>query len=204
LPTRRYTTLSGRLNVLQRHFVPPVKVAGNYSAAEIDKTRAYIVLAHAEIESYLEDMTTSVLDAAKRRWQTGQSAGRCVSALFMYQEKKYEPPRSLSRQASDATFGAAVMKAIDSHEEYVSKNNHGIKERNILRLLLPIGVPEIDLDPLWLGTMNSFGSLRGVVAHNSARRVQTPPDPATAQRAVTDALSGLLQIEPTIVALRRK
>ena len=68
--------------------------------------------------------------------------------------------------------------AIKSFQRVI-RQNHGIKEANILALLLPIGIDTDDLDPAWLATMNTFGEERGLVAHCSATSTTIQaPDPA--------------------------
>ena len=62
----------------------------------------------------------------------------------------------------------------------VIDQNHGLKEANLLALLLPIGIDSDDLDSVMLVTMDAFGKQRGLIAHKSAtsyRATQTP-DPA--------------------------
>ena len=54
--------------------------------------------------------------------------------------------------------------------------NHGIKEKNILGLLLPIRLSMSDINQTWLATIDSFGSDQGNTAHRSVRAYQ-PPDP---------------------------
>jgi hypothetical protein len=202
LPTARYNLLDRRVKQLGVRFLPPPK--GRYSATEYDFVRGFILLVHAEVESYVEDMVGGVLDAAKKRWTTKQTLGRCVTTLMMYNDKQLTPPPSLGKQNPDETLDSTVKNVIKKHGDYVTKENHGIKQKNLLRLLLPIGVSNGDLDPIWLGDMDTFGSLRGVVAHNSARRVQTPPDPGISLKTINDVLSGLQQLEPLLVSLRRK
>lgn len=43
--------------------------------------------------------------------------------------------------------------------------NHGIKETNLLRILLPLGVRVEDFDATWISTVETFSSLRGEAAH---------------------------------------
>ncbi|GAA5153020.1 hypothetical protein GCM10023340_34340 [Nocardioides marinquilinus] len=163
-----------------------------------------MLLVHAEIENYVEDMVAGVLTAARDRWIDHQRLSRCVTTLMMYNDKQLAPPASLAKQSPNDTLDATVKNVIKKHGDYVTRDNHGIRQKNLLRLLLPIGVSDGDLDPVWLGDMDTFGALRGLVAHTSAKRVQTPPDPGISQRTVNDVLSGLLQLEPLLVALKRK
>lgn len=204
MPTRRYSTLSGRIGALEKRLLPTPSPTGSYSPKQYDLVRAFVVLAHAEVEYFLEDLANHVLDKVKSRWDATKSAGRCLSALMMYNDKRLSLPSNLGRQNTADTFDEVAKAAIKKHRDYVIQQNHGVKEANILRLYLPMGVLETDLDPVWLAAMNTFGTQRGVVAHTSARRLSSPIDPVAASQMVANVLSGLQQVEPTVLELRRK
>lgn len=60
----------------------------------------------------------------------------------------------------------------------IKNENHGIREKNILSLLLPIGFPTDKIDPLMLAEFGTFGKLRGEVAHSSPKvHTVKKPDP---------------------------
>jgi hypothetical protein len=97
-----------------------------------------------------------------------------------------------------------INKKIDSAIESFNraiKQNHGIKEANLLALLLPIGIDTDDLDdPTWLATMKTFGEERGVVAHSSSTSptIQVP-DPATELGRIVHIISpGLCKVDELI------
>jgi hypothetical protein len=206
LPTRRYKQLKTRIDRLERLFLPPPNPVGEYSQDEYDTVRAYIVLCHAEIEAYIESMCLDVLRKAEERWKNTSSAGACIAALMLFNDKQVSPPKSLAKQNATDAVDHVVRSAIKKHREFTQRDNHGIKEANLLRLLLPIGFQEPDFDQLstWLATMNSFGASRGLVAHQSANRVQNPPDPTLARTQVSDVLNGLLHLEPSFARLKRR
>ena len=52
----RFQQLENRIKELE-NLLPVVNISGNYSQKEIDLTRSYCLLCHAEIEAYLEDIT---------------------------------------------------------------------------------------------------------------------------------------------------
>ncbi|MGX1615682.1 HEPN domain-containing protein [Micromonospora chalcea] len=204
MPTRRLKTLQRRVRQLESRFLPTANPTGFYSQRQYDGVRAYVVLTHAEIESYVEDVTQDILLAAKTRWLNSQRTGRCIAALMLYGARSVQPPKAIVRQTANDTFEAHVIRLLREHERYVSQDNHGIKEKNLLSVLLPVGVLEADLDPVWLATMNSFGGQRGAVAHNSVIKVQTPPDPQQMRQTVADILLGLETLEPVLLKLKRK
>jgi hypothetical protein len=187
---------------LDRNFLPEISPTGSYSARQYDRVRAYVVLVHAEMESFVEELVTQALVAARARWVTTGRTGKCVAALMMYNAREISVPAELGKQKAIQTFGAVVSKVISDHEKAVL-HNHGIREFNLLKMLLPIGVLEHELDLVWLGDVNSFGQNRGIVAHTSARAVQTLPDPADARGQVAAVLSGLVDLEQTVRNLFR-
>jgi hypothetical protein len=91
-----------------------------------------------------------------------------------------------------------INSAIKSFKKVID-NNHGVKEKNILALLLPIGINSNDLNTntAWLNTMNTFGEKRGLVAHSSATSYMTSQmlDPATELNRVQQITEGLLRID---------
>ena len=89
---------------------------------------------------------------------------------------------------------ARVKDCLDKFNSYAKAENNGIRERDILRLLLPVGITTQDIDPTWLATTSSFGRARGDTAHRS-NQVDRPPDPKSELDTVTQIVEGLLDID---------
>jgi hypothetical protein len=100
-------------------------------------------------------------------------------------------------------LSARLQKILDRYKVRIIERNHGVKDVNILRMLLPIGIQESQLSQTWLATMNSFGVERGHVAH-STHAVQTPPDPAVENTRVQQILQDLANVDRMITAVRQK
>ena len=64
------------------------------------------------------------------------------------------------------TANNRIDKILTSFKSLIDKNN-GIRKENILKLVIPLGVDYSSIDPTWLTTIDSYGSSRGQVAHNS-------------------------------------
>jgi hypothetical protein len=62
--------------------------------------------------------------------------------------------------------------------------NHGVKQSDIMKLLLPIGFRPSDLDAVFVATLDSFGANRGEVAHTSIK-TQQQIDPQTELNTVS-------------------
>ena len=93
-------------------------------------------------------------------------------------------------------FDKKLGKAFNSFKTSV-ENNHGIREKNLLSLLLPIGINSDDIDKVWLQEMDDFGKKRGEFAHQSASNYKTrqPPDPKNELEMVNRLLQGLTDID---------
>ncbi len=82
-----YKNLVRRLIELRRHMLPEqFSPIGDYEENIRDQALGFRVLAHAEIEHYLEDLAVSTIEDALKSWdQTGQPNHVMVSFLASYQ-----------------------------------------------------------------------------------------------------------------------
>ena len=150
-----------------------------------------------------------VADRARARWQSTRRVGRCLLALVAFDQDGFPAPaQSLTNppQKQSPPLAQRVDDAYTRFATYVRAQNHGIREKNLLRMMLPVGVRELDLDVTWLNHMDGFGIMRGTIAHTSARAVQQPPDNAAARAAVANALGvapafGLRDADDLLAAL---
>lgn len=206
----RFRTLCQELNKLKRQFLPKISPTGSYSDLQLAKTTAYRVLAHAEIESYLEDRVWTVVIQAKREWDSLGKAHRTLICLLAFSGQTMEvPPDTLTPIRPTRNLPpekVKITKKIDSAIQCFKRvidQNHGLKEANILSLLLPIGIDSDDLDSALLATMNTFGEQRGLVAHSSASAYRTirPSDPATELNTVEQIVAGLVDVDELINCL---
>jgi hypothetical protein len=208
----RFRMLTKELNRLKKQFIPKINPTGSYSERQLAHTLAYRVLVHAEIEAYFEDRVWEVVLNAKNHWDSQGKTCRTLICLLAFSGLMMEvPPDTLtpsqgSKKVPDGKI--KINKKIDSAIESFNraiKQNHGIKEANLLALLLPIGIDTDDLDdPTWLATMNTFGEERGVVAHSSSTSptIQVP-DPATELGRIEQIISpGLCKVDELINKLR--
>lgn len=181
---------------MRTHLLPPTfSPIGHYSAREYDLARAYVVLAHAEIEAYCEDRGRGVAARAQHLWQKKNRYGRTLVQIMKFHNiSKRQPWKAIDKSP------ARVKAALNSYLNSV-KQNHGIKEENLFNIFFPIGIEATDLDTVWLATMDSFGTARGAVAHTSVS-TQQPVDPATEyNRIMNDILPGLRKLDRKIKRL---
>lgn len=203
----KFITLKTQLDRLKDEFLPEISPTGSYSESQLSRTAAYRVLAHAEIEFYLEERAWEVVQNAKTLWaKSGKNTRTLICLLGFSGLTMDKPPDTLTPQKGSKTVKEEKIKiskkidlAVESFKRVISQN-HGVKEDHILSLLLPIGIDSDDLDPAWLATMNTFGEKRGLVAHKSATSYMTiqTPDPANELNTVNQITDELLRIDELI------
>ena len=197
MPSPRYSYLVSRLAELRRRLLPrKFSPTGSYTNQQYDKVMAYRLLAHAEIESYLEDRARDVAGHAFTKWTlTGRPRNVIVSLMAFHLQQ--EPLNAHKMReilgGSRLHISDSVKSATQSYHKMLAKNN-GIKEENVLRILLPLGFEGTDIDSVWLSTVHAFGTRRGETAHSSIR-TQQPPDPATELQTVSNIEAGLKRID---------
>lgn len=166
--SKRYHDLIRRIDQLEKHLLPSVKVHGNYTRKESDFIRSYVLLCHAEIESYFEDIADHRITQALNSWRTnGRRSNSLVAVMaFCSSELSWQPNQNDAENQNKLRFDFRLSKVV-AHFKKKLEGNHGIKSKNIIDMLIPIGVKYDQLDPTWLATMDSFGVKRGEFAHSS-------------------------------------
>lgn len=199
----RFRQLRKRLSELRRHLLPArFDPTGTYSPRVHERARAYRLLAHAEFESYIEDRVIEILTLRLREWKKSRKVSRCLLGLVAYHEGSsvsneptsiLNPPRKPSPLLEDR-----INSASNSFQYYVRNKNHGVKEANLIRMLMQLGLEDSEFDPIWLGAIDSWATLRGTYAHQSATKVQVLPDPQDELRAVQVILNGFAKLDIVI------
>lgn len=161
--SKRLNQLISRLQFLENNILPAVRTDGNYTKKEQDLIRSYVLLAHAEIEAFLEDKAKAKVNKALINWNTSRTKSNCLKSILSFTgfELNFEnDPNAKNLQYR-------INKTVAHYMNSVVDKNHGVKEKNILKILLPLGIELSDIDQTWLSIMESFGSTRGSIAHSS-------------------------------------
>nr|WSW59780.1 HEPN domain-containing protein [Streptomyces sp. NBC_00998] len=202
--SQRFLELEKRITELRHSFLPAeFDPTGLYEDLTYEHTRAFRVLAHAEFESFIEDRVIGLIDEAISRWQAQGEVSAVLLAAVAYRETAHPIPESLNEAATKRkkfpTLKERVEGARSDLHRYVRNQNHGIKEKNLLRMLLPIGVDQDALDTEWLSNVDTWATARGDAAHKGAK-VQVQPDPQKEKDAVERVLAGFRELDEQIDA----
>lgn len=191
MPTsQRFAFLQKRIAELELRFLPASRPLGNYTAEEKDGIRSYRVLAHAEFEAFFEDRALHVANKAHARYAATHKSTRVLNCIY----------QTFCRERELTGVGDRFDKAVMEFQKLV-RRNHGVKEKNLCGLLLPLGIQENELDISWLNAMSSFGQKRGEVAHSSAK-VQTFFDPSIEKALVQQVTVGTKAVDELFSQLK--
>jgi hypothetical protein len=171
---------------------------------------SFRVLAHAEVETYLEDRALEVATTALHAWETQRFVSLVTFHLIGFSGKSVDlPPDTLFTTdlnkmkdwPTRTTIDDRFARCVADFYKRVRLENHGVKEKNIMEMFVPIGFDMTKCDALFLQTMSIFGEARGNVAHTSGKsHVQKAVDPRDEYTALLNILIGL---EPIDVELDR-
>jgi hypothetical protein len=140
----------------------------------VDRVHAFRVLAHSEIQDFLEQLAERMLDVTEDHSKKRKKITAAGHHLLVYQALRplgspataatgtYPPFR---RAEADAAL-ASLPAAIRAHRKVVSKNS-GAKTGNTQMLLVPLGIRPDHCTPGALDQLDALGSARGDVAHAS-------------------------------------
>lgn len=126
------------------------------------KLRALISLIHAEFETYFEEVGNHVVDFFQNSTMTTNQSDTIKVSILCYGNKSFEG--SLDSYSDRINSNILQLKSIIS-------SNNGIKEKDILKIILPLSFPVSTLDQTWLNTINSFGSMRGELIHRNLNQI---------------------------------
>lgn len=198
--SRRLRQLKMRVDEIEKHFMPPIRVGGNYSRLEGDQMRAYRLLVHAEVESFLEDRAIEVLKKALDRYTATKKTGRPLVSVLTFTELASQGVPKKTSSPHDSCI-VRLNRAFSHYRNWTQHHNHGIKEKNVLSLLLPVGLEIADIDTTLLNTLDSYGAGRGAVAHSSGK-TQQAIDPATEKATVTLIIQELEKLDAQLQTLK--
>lgn len=196
--SRRFTELKSSIIRIRNALLPEeFNPTGEYRDAKVVhlRTASFLFLCHAEIESYIEEIALGLHQETWQLWQTYRWPSHGLTCLLGFSEVATSlPPEGLAATGSSYSEVAVPLEKANNAWRFAHRYNNGVKEKDILRLLLPIGIPASVLDQTLLNDLNSFGSARGDIAHRSPTSVTNLLDPQTEFASVNllvDALQPL-------------
>lgn len=193
-----------RVTTLRHAMLPSRFIAtGLYPNRIHQRAAAFRLLAHAEFEAFVEDLVTSHVTARLAAWTANRRPSITLAALLAYDEVAGKPPTSLVTppQKAAKSLQERLDDAANRFNQQVRVYNHGVRELNLLSMLLPIGMEASDLDLTWLATLDSWARERGDFAHKSSGKIGNRLDPATEYAQVKSLMGGFKDLDRRVAEI---
>lgn len=183
-----FQTLSDSFHELANCYLSERNAAVTPTGQQQELARAFVVLCHAEIESFIEAIAADVSAAAVKNMNAGQAN---VTAMNMLTFSNLEPNSagefvipSGSKQLRKLStrLGAATARQKEAIED-----NNGISQKYMAKMLVPLGITSEVIDPVWVNLVDAFANKRGAFAHKSKRSVEAKPDALNPSDVYSDA-----------------
>lgn len=210
MASTRFDQLVEQLEWLRRHLLPyKFDPTGSYHFADkvIIRASAYRLLCHAEFESYVESRAIEIAQRALDRWKSENRHSAPLSSLIAFSDVRLpKPPDYVEKRPKDqkdwddlVAPQKRIERIVAAYLEFVENDNHGIREKNLTKLLIPIGVDLRKMKATDLATIDDFGRKRGNTAHTSASAyVKSGVDPKTEFDRVDAVLKSFRKIDDLV------
>jgi len=185
--------LATRLIALRTHLLPQFTPTGTYTDEELDRTRAFRVLVHAEIESYVEERAWAIVLINVQQWKGDRRPRTVIQSLLSCVIEQRAVEKVYNGNSGQVDRIECAVEAAKTAYHSIVERNHGVKGDNILKLVDPLGV--VVADQTWLSNMDAFGSDRGNTAHRSALSTTQLIDPRSEWSKIKEIVKGLRKID---------
>ncbi len=175
MPSQRYTQLRLQVRKLERSLLPTSADLANLSiditkaSGVEDRAAAFLVLCHAEFESYLEDRSRSIAQRGESLWLTKRRITPCAFALMAFYGKAHIPtgiPVVGDAHYKTCDLSPVLQEAVAAHIKRIEGNN-GIKSKDLTALIMPIGMRIASVPGSAVAELDTYGSQRGKIAHQA-------------------------------------
>ncbi len=168
MASKRFRDLERESKRLRRELLPDTfDPLGAYPQRVQIRTRAFLLLAHAAVESHLEEEAKRIARKSQNVWIEKRRITRPLAFLLASSMKPFGIPTSTGERTPERLIEKAVVQAFEKYFKSI-KNNNGLKEQNVMTLFGPIGVESSMFGSMLLPGLESFGEARGTHAHLGA------------------------------------
>jgi hypothetical protein len=187
----RYQNLNLRIEALKNRFLQFDNL-DSFVTENQDKLMSFRLLVHAELEYFIEEYARTIINRFLSDWTIRRRVLPGLRYLILYSTNKFDNENYINIDDRIRGCCQSFISRID--------NNHGIKQKNIISLFVPLGVTQSYLDNAWLATMDSFGTRRGSYAHKSYS-VQVQIDKATELNEIKHVMGGVKKVDTKLQKL---
>ncbi|CAH2914665.1 MAG: hypothetical protein CPSOU_2538 [uncultured Paraburkholderia sp.] len=158
--------------------------------ADLDRLAAFRLLAHAEIEEFLETKASEGINRIEAAYRSGAQSIQANASIFVMGRVLELGSDERAMRFEVLGWEGYFIGVVRAAKKFISENN-GIKEGSFKHLALFSGKMPDEIDAALAFALNSYGKSRGDVAHKSAAGVRTLRAPSAEAKDVEDILKGL-------------
>lgn len=172
-PSQHFNNLVTSHRILVSTYLPNVTAIGIPTAQEQEMTRAYIALAHAEIEFYFESICEDILHYAESEFKAGRVTTAALGLITFSALPAINAGDSImpDKKGSFRKVSERFYTATSNYRKDLA-DSHGIRQKYLAPLLTPLGLTQESIDPNWVVLMDAFAAKRGAVAHKSMTHIE--------------------------------
>lgn len=202
----RLAGLEQRLSDLAECFIVRKSDFSLYTRADHDMATAYVLLASAAIENYVEQRCLEVAQRGCDRFQRGQptTAGRAVLEWHIlrchFRRNKHGTVPIDDRDLQEA--GTQIPEAAAAYMQEVNKV-HGIDGSDFAKLVYAVGVREWQVPSLLREALDDLAARRDPASHTPVNRAKTLSEPAIEQRKVEQILGDLRLVDGALEVVEK-
>ncbi|MBT3066576.1 hypothetical protein [Rhodoferax sp. U11-2br] len=171
--SQHFQNLVAAFNTLTSTYISTGSSSVIPSPKEQELTRAFVALMHAEIEFYFESICIDITTLAKSEFKAGRisiatlglitfSGLPTLTAGDLLVSTKKDHARKVEERFCK---GVALL-------EKLIEGNHGIRQKYLAPLFIPLGLTQEDIDPNWIVSIDTFSGKRGAFVHKSMFHVE--------------------------------
>lgn len=155
--------------------------------------RAYILLSHAEIEGFLENIAKFYIDSSVAKFKADGLVNKILywftlSSSNELNNKNTHNAESRNYLSDPSQF---IELTLENYKNIVN-SNHGIKRKNLLSLFSPLGISQTILNSELITYVESIGSTRGIFAHYGANDSMKKITSITGPNEIADLIDSIV------------
>lgn len=130
------------------------------------KLRSYVLLCHAVIEEYIEDLGLDIALKSRRSYMEDGSISKSLVSLVTAKVLEEIKDKKAKRISSDLVRNLDLFseEAFNLYRSGLA-SNHGIKPDNLAKIFVPIGFDPEAVDFALVNALKALGEKRGGLAH---------------------------------------
>ena len=181
--------LEAHVAALKKYFIIERGDYSDYIPEDHTKALAYMILASAAIEDYVEDRCIAIAKIGNDRLAKSKptSAGR--SLIVWYTTKN--SIRATTLREPDPLLSLDLSNDALLAYTHVAKSTHGMGSKDLRKLVFPVGLRDAQLPDVLLASLDALSAKRNPAAHTYINRGKSMAEPIEESKLIEQILHPL-------------